>query len=99
VVRHALERRHAVCGHSPYVFCSDQGHYVDLKRGFAGACRRARITNFRQHDLRHTCASWLVMAGVPLPEVRDLLGHSSIKVTERYAHLAPENLRRAIDSL
>jgi integrase len=72
---------------------------MDLKRGFAGACRRARITNFRQHDLRHTCASWLVMAGVPLPEVRDLLGHSSIKVTERYAHLAPENLRRAIDSL
>jgi integrase len=99
VVAQALERRRERCGHSPFVFCSDAGHVVDLKKGFAAACRRAGIANFRPHDMRHTCASWLVMAGVPLPEVRDLLGHSSIKVTERYAHLAPENLRAAIDRL
>jgi integrase len=48
------------------------------------------------HDLRHTCAAWLVSAGVPLAEVRDLLGHSTVKMTERYAHLAPENVRRAV---
>ena len=38
-------------------------------------------------------------AGVPLPEVRDLLGHSTIQMTERYAHLAPENVRAAVGVL
>ena len=51
------------------------------------------------HDLRHTCAAWLVSGGVSLIEVRDLLGHSSVTMTERYAHLAPENLQRAVKVL
>ncbi|MEZ5594080.1 MAG: tyrosine-type recombinase/integrase [Gammaproteobacteria bacterium] len=51
------------------------------------------------HNLRHTCAAWLVSAGVPLPEVRDLLGHATVKMTERYAHLAPENIRVAVAKL
>lgn len=51
------------------------------------------------HDLRHTCAAWLVSAGVPLTEVRDLLGHSTIRMTERYAHLAPERVRAAVAAL
>jgi len=46
--------------------------------------------------LRHTCAAWLVSAGVALAAVRDLLGHTSITMTERYAHLAPENIRAAV---
>jgi integrase len=53
----------------------------------------------RVHDLRHTCAAWLVSAGVPLPEVRDLLGHSTVMMTEKYAHLAPENIRAAVRRL
>ena len=53
----------------------------------------------RGHDLRHTCAAWLVSAGVPLSAVRDLLGHTTVRMTERYAHLAPENVRAAVDSL
>ncbi|MDH3378250.1 MAG: tyrosine-type recombinase/integrase [Gammaproteobacteria bacterium] len=57
------------------------------------------ITDFRIHGMRHTFAAWLVSDGVPLTEVRDLLGHSTVKVTERYAHLAPENLRTAVDRL
>jgi len=48
------------------------------------------------HNLRHTCAAWLVSAGVALAEVRDLLGHASITMTERYAHLSPENVRAAV---
>ena len=51
------------------------------------------------HTLRHTYASWLVQAGVDLYVVRDLLGHSSIKMTERYSHLAPERLKGAVDML
>lgn len=50
----------------------------------------------RWHDLRHTCASWLVQADVPLHTVAEILGHTSTAVTRRYAHLAPEHLRDAI---
>ncbi|MBK5963421.1 hypothetical protein CCR95_04775 [Thiocystis minor] len=61
--------------------------------------REPQIENFRIHDLRHTCAAWLVTAGVPLAEIRDILGHSTILMTEKYAHLAPDNLRSAIARL
>jgi len=66
--------------------------YVDT----GGACRRAGTRDFRIHDLRHTCAAWRVSAEVPLTAVRDLLGHTTVKMTERYAHLAPENIRAAV---
>jgi integrase len=70
-----------------------------VKKGFATACREAGIEDFRIHDMRHTCAAWLVSAGAALAEVRDLLGHASITMTERYAHLAPENVRNAVSLL
>lgn len=88
------------CPDSPWVFCNSEGERIaSIKHSFASACERAGILDFRVHDLRHTCAAWLVSAGVPLPAVRDLLGHSTVKVTERYAHLAPENVRAAVDAL
>jgi integrase len=82
---------------SPWVFCHADGtRILDVKRSFTTARSRAGIEDFRIHDLRHTCAAWLVTAGVPLIEVRDLLGHRTIEMTERYAHLAPENVRAAV---
>lgn len=54
------------------------------------------ITDFRPHDLRHACAAWLVQAGVPLAEIRELLRHTTVQMTEKYAHLAPENVRAAV---
>jgi integrase len=48
---------------------------------------------------RHTYTSWLVKAGVPLLEVSKLLGHSTIEMTERYVHLAPENLKAGVSVL
>ncbi|MEJ2406555.1 MAG: site-specific integrase [Candidatus Thiodiazotropha sp.] len=88
------------CPDSPWVFCNRKGERIkDVKRGFERACRLAEIEDFRIHDLRHTCAAWLVSAGAALAEVRDLLGHSTVTMTEKYAHLAPENIRGAVTLL
>ena len=63
------------------------------------AAREATGIHCRWHDLRHTCASWLVQAGVPIYTVAEVLGHSSVAVTKRYAHLAPQHLADAIAKL
>ncbi len=88
------------CPDSTWVFAHRNGKRIQfMQNGFQAACKRAKIADFRVHDLRHTCASWLVQGGVPLLEVAKLLGHSTIEMTERYAHLAPENLRAAVGVL
>ncbi|GBE08154.1 MAG TPA: site-specific integrase [Gammaproteobacteria bacterium] len=85
------------CPDSPWVFCNKKGERIQsVKKSFATACSAAGIEDFRIHDMRHTCAAWLVSAGAALAEVRDLLGHASITMTERYAHLSPENVRNAL---
>ena len=71
-----------------------------MRKVFSGSLKRAEITrHVRFHDLRHTFASHLVMKGVDLRTVANLMGHRDIKMTMRYAHLAPEHLQAAVDIL
>ena len=79
------------------VFPGDEGRpLVDLKKGWASIVKAAKLIDFRFHDLRHSFASRLVMAAVDLNTVRELLGHADIKMTLRYAHLAPEAKAAAV---
>ncbi len=73
--------------------------YQDIKRSFHTALRRAKIQDFHFHDLRHTFASHLVMSGVDLTTVKELLGHKTLTMTLRYAHLAPAHKMKAVDIL
>jgi integrase len=68
-------------------------------RAFYSACKRAGIKDFHFHDLRHTFASQLVMAGVDITTVKELLGHKSLYMTMRYAHLAPAHKVNAVQML
>lgn len=83
----------------PYVFNHNGNRYTDIKKPFQRTLKKAGIENFRFHDLRHTFASHLVMSGVPLNTVRELLGHATMEMTLRYAHLSNENKRQAISHL
>ena len=73
--------------------------FNDVRPSFENACTLAGIENFRFHDLRHTAASHMAMAGIPLKIIGEVLGHRSIEMTERYAHLSPGFLRNAVNAL
>ena len=63
------------------------------------AVAAAKLDDVNFHTLRHTFASWAAMRGVSLKELQELLGHASLTMTMRYAHLAPERLRTAVTRL
>lgn len=94
------EQKHAG-KNSLYVFPSPvTGEKLDnVNKSWASVLKDAEIKNFRWHDMRHDFASQLVMKGVDLNTVRELMGHSDMKMTMRYAHLAPSSKLRAVELL
>jgi integrase len=91
---------------SPMVFADGEGI------GFASETRRSLISSATRkamhdagiedatfHSLRHTAAAWMVQDGVPLYEVQNVLGHSTPVMTQRYAHLQPGHLLRAVNAV
>jgi len=84
---------------SEYVFTFRGGRIENVSTAFNAACRRAGIRDFHFHDLRHTFASQLVIRGASLKEVQELLGHKTMTMTLRYAHLAQEQKKTAVNLL
>ena len=83
-----------------YVFAGNKGkRMTTITTAWRSLRKLARLRNFHFHDLRHHFASRLVQSGVDLNSVRELLGHSDIKMVLRYAHLAPEGLANAVEKI
>jgi integrase len=72
---------------------------ISVRTAWERALKRADISNFRFHDLRHTCGSYLTMRGRPMREIQEVLGHKSLSMTLRYSHLSPKHLRSCVESL
>jgi excisionase family DNA binding protein len=86
---------------SEYVFPNPETGlpFTEVKKSFKSACRRAGINDLRFHDLRHSFATRLLESGVDLITVRDLLGHFSVRVTQRYTHSSQDQKRAAVKLL
>jgi site-specific recombinase XerD len=99
-VEEALRRLPRRIG-NPFVFSGRKagGRLLDLPNDWENFLLQAAIEDFHWHDLRHTFASRLVMAGVDIYTVCKLLGHHDIKMTMRYAHLAPGYMKAAVNLL
>ena len=83
-----------------YVFCDKKGRaFSEIKTSFEPALKRANIENLRFHDLRHTFASHFVMRGETIKELQEILGHKTITMTMRYAHLSQEHKKKAVNLL
>ena len=96
----ALLKKHPRRLDSPYVFQGPSGLPVTkLNYHFTRAVKRSGIPHVRFHDLRHTFASNLVMKGIDLRTVQELLGHKDMRMTLKYAHLAPDHVRKAVEVL
>jgi integrase len=75
---------------------ADGSRLTKMNKSWATVCKLAKVSNFRLHDCRHHFASRLVQLGVDLNLVRELMGHADLKMTLRYSHLAPGNLKSAV---
>ena len=85
---------------SPFVFCSHKGRFLhNLAKAWYPALDAAGIKDFRFHDLRHTFASRLVMAGEDLYTVQRAGGWKTAIMVQRYAHLSPDHMRAAVERL
>jgi integrase len=94
-IRELLERSRP---RTSYLFCKPDGSRIgNPKKAFIGACRRAGIDDFRFHDLRHTYASWWVQDGGDLYRLSRILGHATLQMSSRYAHLRTDDLHDELE--
>jgi len=83
-----------------YVFCDNKGRpFKQINKSFQASLKKAGIEDFRFHDLRHTFASHFVMRKGSLKDLQELLGHKTLAMTMRYAHLSQEHKKKAVNLL
>lgn len=76
----------------PPTAAAKKSPYIDLRAAFAAALKAAEIKDFHWHDLRHTAASYLAMAGTSPLEIAKILGHRTLSMVARYSHLSPDRV-------
>jgi len=85
---------------SPLVFPGQKPQNpIEIKRAWESALKLAEIHNFRFHDLRHSAASYLAMNGASLAEIAEVLGHKTLQMVKRYAHLSEAHTTRIVASM
>ena len=100
-LRETLLKMYYIKGDNIYVFTNPYTgtKYNDIKKCFKTVCKLANVQNLRFHDLRHTGATRMVAAGVPITVVKQILNHASIQTTMRYAHTMREQEISAVEAL
>ena len=97
---HNLLWKHHVFIRSPYVFPDRSGkNPVNIDREFHRARCRAGIPDFHFHDLRHTAASYMAMNGASTADIAEALGHKSLSMVKRYAHLSQTHVAKVVASM
>jgi integrase len=107
VTKSGRRREVPLCGPADAVLARRKGEgkvfgtssWTMFRNGWEKAVALAGLHDLHFHDLRHTFASWAVQRGATLPELKDLLGHATLAMVMRYAHLSPEHLRTAVSRL
>ena len=95
-----LKQWKTVCSSETYVFPHNSGFPIkDIKKAWATVLKHAGISDFKIHDLRHTFASQMLMAGASLSDIASIVGHTDPRMTSRYAHLSREHLKSALNRL
>ena len=72
---------------------------IELKKAWSNALKKAGIVNFRWHDLRHTAASYLAQSGAGLIDIAAILGHNTLQMVQRYAHLSDSHISATIERM
>jgi integrase len=72
---------------------------IDIRTPWHKALQHSEVKNFRFHDLRHTAASYLAMNGASLAEIADILGHKTLQMVKRYAHLSEQHTSKVLESM
>jgi len=85
---------------SEHIFPSKDGKKpIDIKRPWEVAVLKAELADFRFHDLRHSCASYLAMNGATQRDLMEVLGHKTVQMTKRYSHLSDSHISSVVGSM
>ena len=84
---------------TPLVFPNEQGKQANIRQSWGNAVSRANVADFHFHDLRHSFASYLAMNGASLLEIAELLGHKTLAMVKRYAHLTEAHTKSVVERM